>query len=85
MCAQEIRIRAFGLAAHCRPAHCRAPGHTRRLGSGHGEPASPVTPREERMPYVTLGAFRGQKGARSHGNAGIPGIAGNVVCVTYRI
>ena len=32
-----------------------------------------------------FGAFRGQKGARSHGNAGIPGILGNVVCVTYRI
>jgi hypothetical protein len=25
-----------------------------------------------------------QKRARSHGNAGIPGIPGNVVCVTYR-
>ena len=30
----------------------------------------------------SLGAFRGQKGARPHGNAGIPG---NVVSVTYRI
>ena len=32
-----------------------------------------------------VGAFGGQKGARCHGNAGIPGVAGNVVCVTYRI
>ena len=32
-----------------------------------------------------FGAFRGQKGARPHGNAGVPGIPGNVVCVTYRI
>jgi hypothetical protein len=32
-----------------------------------------------------FGAFRGQKGARPHGNAGILGSAGNVVSVTYRI
>lgn len=32
-----------------------------------------------------MSTTRGQKRARSHGNAGIPGIPGNVVCVTYRI
>jgi hypothetical protein len=34
---------------------------------------------------MVFGAFTGQKGARSHGHAGIPGVPGNVVCVTYRI
>ena len=38
--------------------------------------------RPDRQPSA---AFRGQKRARSHGNAGIPGIPGNVVSVTYRI
>jgi hypothetical protein len=33
----------------------------------------------------SLWRVQGQKGARPHGNAGIPGISGNVVCVSYRI
>ena len=42
--------------------------------------------RPENAPLAgQFGDFRGQKGARLHGNAGIPGIPGNVPSVTYRI
>ena len=41
--------------------------------------------REEENPIDGLGAFRGQKGARSHGNAGMPGIHGNLESVSYRL
>ena len=40
---------------------------------------------KRKIPPIPFDAFKGQKGARLYGNAGIPGIAGNVVCVTYRI
>jgi hypothetical protein len=41
--------------------------------------------RDDEIPSIVLGAFKGQKRASHHGNAGIPGILGNVVSVTYRI
>jgi signal transduction histidine kinase len=40
---------------------------------------------ESELGKGSFGALRGQKRARSHGNAGISGIRGNVVCVSYRI
>jgi hypothetical protein len=41
--------------------------------------------RKREVASILFGIFKGQKRARLHGNPGIPGIAGNVVCATYRI
>ena len=79
----EREARAIASLSH--PNICgvrrRPRGWSRSRSRRAGLPGAPGAPAK----HAGGGAFRGQKGARSHGNAGIPGSPGNVVSVTYRI
>jgi hypothetical protein len=76
MCSNQVDS-GFQLAMFWSTLYCRA--------FAAGSARSTRFRAEKATPIDGLWPVGGQKGPRPHGNAGIPGIPGNVVCITYRI